>query len=131
VTALTVAAAFAADPPNLNGTWQLSSTSGKLKFETLLIQQTPDNIKLTETGANNKRPLDVTCNTDAKECKIKEKKISFWYNGTALVMMEANQDGDEVTKTRLMEGADGKTLHFEVTRILPAGHSETYTFTKQ
>lgn len=131
VTALTVAAAFAADRPDLNGTWQLNSSPGKLKFETLLIEQASDSVKITETGGN-KKPFDVSCNTDAKECKIKEKKISFWYNGPALVMMEANQDGDEVIQTRLVPAGDGKTLDFEVTRILPeGGHSATYTFKKQ
>ena len=130
VTAFTVVAAFASDRPDLSGTWQLSSTPGKLKFETLLIEQTPDAIKITESAAN-KKPFDVSCGTDAQECKLKEEKVSFWYNGPALVMMEKRQDGDMVTKTRLVPGGDGKTLSIEVTRILPAGPSATYTFKKQ
>jgi hypothetical protein len=130
VTALTVVAAFASERPDLSGTWQLSSSPGKLKFETLLIEQTPDAIKLTETAAN-KKPFDVSCGTDAKECKLKEEQVSFWYNGPALVMMEKRQDGDVVTKTRLVAAEDGKTLSLEVTRILPAGPSATYTFKKQ
>jgi hypothetical protein len=130
VTALAAAAAFAADRPDLNGKWQLASSPGKLKFETLLIEQTPDSVKITESAAN-KKPFDVSCNIDAKECKVKERKVSFWYNGPALVMMESSQDGDEVTKTRMIPGADGKTLSLEVMRILPAGASATYKFTKQ
>lgn len=130
VTVLTAAAAFASDRPDLNGKWQIASNAGKLKFETLLIEQTPDSVKITESSAN-KKPVDVSCNIDAKECKLKDRKVSFWYNGPALVMMESNEDGDVVTKTRLSPGADGKTLSLEVTRILPAGSSATYTFTKQ
>ena len=130
MTALAVAAAFAADRPDLNGTWQINSSQGRLKFETLLIEQNSDSVKITESAAN-KKPVDVTCNTDAKECKVKEGKVSFWYNGTALVMMESNQDGDVVTKTRMIPAEDGKTLSLEVTRILPAGQSATYTFKKQ
>jgi len=130
VTALAVAAAFAADRPDLNGKWQLASNPGKLKFETLFIEQSPDSVKITESAAN-KKPFDVSCNTEAKECKVKELKVSFWYNGPALVMMESNQGGDVVTKTRIVPGTDGKTLSLEVTRILPAGTSATYTFTKQ
>jgi hypothetical protein len=130
VTALTVAAVFASDRPDLSGTWQLSSNQGKLKFETLLIEQTPDAIKITES-ATDKKPFDVSCGTDAKECKLKEEQVSFWYNGPALVMMEKRQDGDVVTKTRLVPAEDGKTLNLEVTRILPAGPSATYTFKKQ
>ena len=130
VTALTVVAAFASDRPDLSGTWQLASSPGKLRFETLLIEQTPDAVKLTESAAN-KKPFDVSCGTDAKECKLKEEQVSFWYNGPALVMMEKRQDGDVVTKTRLVPAEDGKTLSLEVTRILPAGPSATYTFKKR
>jgi len=130
VTVLTAAGAFAADRADLTGKWQLASNAGKLKFETLLIEQSPDSVKITESAAN-KKPFDVSCNIDAKECKVKDRKISFWYNGPALVMMESNQDGDSVTKTRMVPGADGKTLSLEVTRIVPAGSSTTYTFTKQ
>jgi hypothetical protein len=130
ITGLTLVAAFAADHPDLNGTWQLSSGPGKLKFETLSIQQTSDTVKITE-AAVNKKAVDVACSTDAKECKIKERKISFWYNGPALVMMESSQDGDFVTKTRLVPVEDGKALSFEVTRIVPAGSSATYVFKKQ
>jgi hypothetical protein len=125
-----MAAAFAADHPDLNGTWQLSSGQGKLKFETLLIEQTVDSVKITEAAAN-KKAIDIACNTDAKECKLKERKVSFWYNGPALVMMETSQDGDVVTKTRLVPVEDGRTLSLEVTRILPEGPSATYTFKKQ
>jgi hypothetical protein len=130
VLAITAAITFAADRPALNGTWQLSSGPGKLKFETLLIEQTPDSVKIIESGAN-KKPVDMACATDAKECRIKERKISFWYNGPALVMMETNQDGDLVTKTRLVPADDGKTMSLEVTRILPEGPAATYTFRKQ
>jgi hypothetical protein len=130
VTALTVVAVFASDRPDLSGTWQLSSNQGKLKFETLLIEQTPDAIKITES-ATGKKPFDVSCGADAKECKLKEEQVSFWYNGPALVMMEKRQDGDVVTKTRLVPAEDGKTLSLEVMRILPAGPSATYTFKKR
>jgi hypothetical protein len=130
VTVLTAATIFAADHPVLNGTWQLSSHEGKLKFETLLIQQTADGIKVTESGAKEK-PLDISCGIDAQECKLKDGQISFWYNGPALVMMEMHHNNGIVTKTRLLPGADGKTLSLEVSHIAPPGSTATYTFTKQ
>ena len=127
--AFIAAAAIAADRPELDGTWQLSSNrDAKLKFDTLNIQQSEDGIKITESGGKEK-PLDVACNVDAKQCKLKEGDFSFWYNGPALVMMESHHNGD-VTKTRLVPAADGKTLSLEVTRVVPAGPSATYTFTK-
>ena len=131
VMAFTAAASMAADHSELDGTWQLSSTrDAKLKFETLLIQQSPDGINITESGGKEK-PLDVACNLDAKQCKLKEGEFSFWYNGPALVMMETHHNGDIVTKMRLVPGDNGKTLSLELMRVLPAAPGATYTFTKQ
>lgn len=124
-------AAFGADRPELNGTWQLSSAhEGKLKFETLFIQQSPDGIKITESGAKEKT-VDVACGVEGQECKLAEGQISFWYNGPALVMMEMHHNRDVVTKTRMTPAEDGKTLSLEVTRVSPQGASVTYTFKKQ
>jgi hypothetical protein len=129
--ALAAGAAFAADRPELNGTWQLSAThDGRLKFETLLIQQTDVGVKISETGAKEK-PVDFTCNVDGHECKLKEGEVSFWYNGPALVMMEMHHNRDVVTKTRLVPSDDGKTLNLEVTHVSPPGTSATFTFKKQ
>ncbi len=129
--AFSAAALLASDRPELSGTWQLSSPhDAKLKFETLLIQQNPDGIKITESGGKEK-PVDFACGSDAQECKLKEGVISFWYNGPALVMMESHHNHDQVIKTRLLPAEDGKTLSLEVTRVSPAGSSTTYTFTKQ
>jgi len=129
--AFAAAAAFAADRPELNGTWQLSSThEGRLKFETLLIQQTPDGVKICESGAKEKT-MDIACAVDGHECKLKEGEIAIWYNGPALVMMEMHHNRDVVTKTRLVPSEDGKSLNLEVIRVSPPGSSSTYTFTKQ
>lgn len=128
---LTAAAAFCAERPELNGTWQLSSSNeGKLKFETLLIQQSPDSVKITESGAKEK-PVDLACNVTGDQCKLKEGDVSFWYNGDSLVMMEMNHSHEIVTKTSIAPGADGKTLSLEVIRIAPPGPHYTYTFKKQ
>jgi len=125
------AAAFAADRPELNGTWQLSSAhEGRLKFETLLIQQTPDGIKISESGSKEKA-VEIACGVDGHECKLKDGEVSFWYNGPALVMMEMHHNRDVVTKTRLVPYEDGKSLNLEVIRVSPPGSSSTYTFTKQ
>ena len=129
--AVLAAAAFGADRPELNGSWQIHSAGGgKLKFEKLVIQQDPDGIKITESGAKEKA-VDIACGVEAQECKVADGTISFWYNGPALVMMESRHNRSVVTKTRLVPGSDGKTLNLEVTRLVPEGASATYTFTKQ
>jgi hypothetical protein len=131
VMAFTVAAAVAADRPELNGTWQLSSAhDARLKFDTLLIEQTPDGVKITESGAKEK-PVDLACAADGNECKLKEGAISFWYNGQALVMMETHHNRDVVIKTRLVPADDGKSLNLEVMRVSPPGSNSTYIFKKQ
>jgi hypothetical protein len=130
VIVFATATTFAADRPELNGTWQLSSNhDGKLKFETLLVQQTPDGVKISESGAREK-PVDLACGVDGQECKLKEGEISFWYNGSALVMMEMHHNRDIVTKTRLVPSDDGKTLNLEVIHVSPPGTSSTYTLKK-
>jgi len=129
--ALTAAAVIAADRPELDGTWQLTSArDARLKFETLLIQQTPDGLKITESGAKDKT-VEFACAVDASECKLKEGAISFYYDGPALVMMETHHNHDVAIKTRLVPAEDGKSLTLEVTRVSPPGSSSTYTFKKQ
>jgi hypothetical protein len=123
--------ALAADRPVLNGTWQLNANrDGKLKFETVSIQQTEDSIKISETSTKEK-PADLACQVDGRECKLKEGLVSFWYNGSELVMMEMHHNRDLVTKTELTVSDDGKTLTLQVTRVAPPGTAVTYTFTKQ
>jgi hypothetical protein len=48
-----------------------------------------------------------------------------------LVMMEMHHNGEVVIKTRLVPAGDGKTLSLEMTRVLPAGSTATYTFTER
>jgi hypothetical protein len=129
--ALAAAAAAATDRSQLNGTWHLSSEpDGKLKFETILIQQTADEVTITESGGKEKA-VDLTCGLDAKECKLKEGQISFWYNGDALVMMEMHHNRDQVVKTRLIPGDDGKTLSLEITHVVPVAVAAKYVFKKE
>ena len=129
--AFAAGAVFADDRPELNGTWQLSSThAGRLKFETLLIQQTKDGVKISESGAKEK-PVDFACGVDGHKCKLKEGEISFWYDGSALVMMEMHHNRELVTMTRLVPSEDGKSLSLELTHVAPPGSSSTFTFKKK
>jgi len=129
--AFAASAAFAADRPELNGTWQINSThGGKLKFETLVIQQTPDGVKISESGAKEKT-VDFACHVDGHACQLKEGEVSFWYDGPALVMMERHHNREVVIQTRLVLSEDGKTLNLELTRVAPPGSSSTSTFKKQ
>jgi len=135
-------AAWAADRPDVNGKWVLDAThgeSGKVKSETLAINQKDDAVQISDdmTDTSGKElKVDVSCNTEGQECKVKQggepAKVSFWYNGPVLVMMEQRHGNDFVTKKRFKPSEDGKTLSMEVIYIAPPGHKpETFTFTKQ
>ena len=116
-----LALVFAADHPHLNGTWQSGSTT------TVAIQQTADDIQITET--DHDKQAEVHCNTLGKSCKIKGGEVSFWYSGAMLVMMESVHNASRVTEKRWTPSADGKTLNLEVVHIAPAGGSEKIAYT--
>ncbi len=73
-------AAWAADRPDLSGTWVLdvshsTSAGAKVTSETLSIRQKPDAVQFSEdtTETNAKQlKVDIACNTDGQECKVKE-----------------------------------------------------------
>lgn len=135
---------WAADRPDISGTWVLDlshspTVGGKLKAETLSINQKPDAVQITDaaTESNGKEmKVDVACNTEGQQCSVKENgqatQVSFYYNGPMLVMLEQRHGNDYVVKKRLKPSDDGKSLNMEVIYIAPPGHkTETLTFNKQ
>lgn len=133
---LGLGAAAAADRPDLNGVWQLSSDPGaesKLKSETLVIRQNEDSIEISEdrTSKSGKEIKDdIQCNTMGQECKLKNVQVSLYYNGPLLVMLQTQHD--VVIKKRFTPSEDGKTLNLEVIHMAPGTQrSETLTFTRQ
>jgi hypothetical protein len=116
-----LALAFAADHPQLTGTWQSANTA-----DTVSIQQTDDSIQITETA--HEKQTEVHCNTSGKSCKVKGGEISFWYSGPMLVMMESLHGASRVTEKRWTTSADGKTLNLEVVHIAPAGNPEKIAY---
>jgi hypothetical protein len=120
-----LALAFAADRPQLNGTWQSANAA-----DIIAIQQSDDSIQITET-VHDKQTTDVRCNTSGKSCKVKGGEITFWYSGPMLVMMESLHSATRVTEKRWTSSADGKTLNLEVLRINPAGTPEKLTYIRK
>ncbi|MGP8247154.1 MAG: hypothetical protein ACLQVN_21890 [Bryobacteraceae bacterium] len=127
--------------PDLSGTWNLDlshSPAGKVKSQSLAIQQTEDTIQMTDavTDANGKDYKSVFhCNIDGNQCKVKDQgqnaMVTFWYNGPALLMMETKRDGAYVIRKRMTLSEDGKTLSVQLEYLNPAGGKEVYTYTKQ
>jgi hypothetical protein len=115
-----LALAYAADHPHLNGSWQAGAA-------TVAIQQTADDIQVTET--DHDKQSEVHCNTLGKSCKIKGGEVSFWYSGAMLVMLESLHNASHVTEKRWTASADGKTLNLEVVHISTASSSEKTAYT--
>jgi hypothetical protein len=134
---LGLCAALAAERPELNGVWQLDSTTltpeTKLKSETLVIHQNEDSVEISEnrTAKNGKESKDdIQCNTLGQQCKLKNLEVSLWYNGSMLVLVETHND--LTTKTRFTPSEDGKTLRLEVTHMVSGNEkTENLTFTRQ
>ena len=139
---LTLTAAVAADHPALGGMWVLDPSHSeigvsKIKSATLSINQQPEAVDLSETvtGADGKEiTSEISCNTAGETCKIKDHgqvEVSFWYNGSMLVMSEMRHGHDWIVKRRLKPSDDGHTLTIEVIHLAPTQETETLTFTRR
>jgi hypothetical protein len=108
-----------ADRTKLMGTWQSPNDGGSW-----VLADKGDVVHITRLEKNQK-VSDFECNTRGQECDIKDLgksvKISMWFNGPKLVLMETR--GSDVLKRRFQ--ATGDQLELEVIPIVPAGKPET------
>ncbi len=122
------AAAAQDSKPNLSGNWQLKAPAKTASAMTLVIEQKDNAIHVvrTVTGADGKQiKQEFNCKTDGKECEAGASKISLWFDGAALMMMDA---GDAVSKVSMK--LDGDALKVDVTHIYPDGEPETFILAK-
>jgi hypothetical protein len=130
---LAIGAVWAQDRPELNGVWSLDPARSafsevKLKTQTLSIHQEEESIKIAEaaTEENGKeRKLEYECNTNGKECALKLNgqpfKVSAYYNGAVLVLIEQRKGNDSAMRKRLKTSEDGKTLTIEIANLARPG----------
>ncbi len=90
-----------------------------------------DSIQITQTE-NERKISEVECNTVGRECEVKQAgkpvKISMWFNGPKLVVMEVR--GSEVLKRRFHATDDGSAMELEVIPIVPQGKPELVHLTR-
>ena len=122
------AAVFAedyADTSKLAGTFDLDG-AGKTTWKLAAID---DGVHFTYVRGGQK-VADFDCNTTGKECAVKidgkAVKVSVYFNGPRLVMLETR--GDNVTKWRFGALAAGQELEVESTPITGSGKAETLRF---
>jgi hypothetical protein len=130
---LTLSAALAQDAddrPDLTGKWQIDpARSDGGNGVTLSIEAKEDSVHyVQDTRGEN---AEFNCTIDGKECPMTDgghkAKISVWYNGPSLVMMETR--GNSVVKRKLT--LTGTSLEMEVVPIVPQGKTDKLVFTKQ
>jgi len=123
-----------ADPParpDLSGVWRLEPSQSEIHSRvpselTWQIEQTDDAIHLIQREADNKNADEWRCNTDGKDCKVKDEGrkvvISFYYNGPVLVELESEgSNHDNVTKKRISLSKDGNMITVDVIHLMPQG----------
>ena len=116
----------AADRTKLAGTWNLEGGAGNAAWT---VRSTETGVHLSYTRGTEKL-ADFECNTTGKECAVKmdghAAKVSLYYNGPRLVMLETH--GDTVVKWRFGLASDAAELEVETMPITPAGKTETLRF---
>ena len=141
--ALALGAVWAQDRPELNGVWHLDPARSafsdvKLKAQTITIHQEDESIKIADaaTEENGKeRKLEYECNTNGRECALRLNgqpfKVSAYYNGAVLVLIEQRKSNDATTRKRLKTSEDGKTLTIEIANLArPTQKADSLVYAK-
>jgi hypothetical protein len=132
LAALLVGLAGAADQSDrdkLSGTWQTPGDAAAREVWTLAFEG--EDVRVKRTGPGEKSS-EIRCNTAGRECEArsagKPVKVSIWFNGPKLVVMETNRD--DVLKRRFHATADGSVVEMEIIPIVPRGDEQTIRLTK-
>ena len=116
-------AAGDADRDKLNGAWESRGDAAARTSWTLWSNG--DALQITQVE-NDRTLVDFECNTVGRECDVKESgkpmKVSMWFNGPRLVVMETR--GKDVVKRRFHTTGDANEIEMEVIRIVPQGKPE-------
>lgn len=136
-----LAAAAAGGRPDLNGSWTLEPTRSQaadITSATLTISQSDSEVQVKEAysfASGKTGTLEFRCNTMGKECAFKSEnepvKVSLWYGGPRLVVMETRgKHGDVVRKRQFGLATDG-ALTVEISSISPPGDKQTLVYRKK
>jgi hypothetical protein len=144
LSTLLMTGAWAQDRPELNGVWQLDPahcafSEIRLKSQTLSFKQEDESIKVEDTAteeSGKERKAEFECNTNGRECNVKlngqAAKLSAYYNGAVLVVIEQRRGNDTTIRKRLKTSEDGKTLTIEVANLgRPGLKPDSLVYTKQ
>jgi hypothetical protein len=114
--------------PNLSGNWHLKEPTKSATAMTLVIEHKGSSVHIikTVTGADGKElKSEFQCTTDGKECEAAGTKVSLYFDGAALVQMDAGEAVNKITMK-----LEGGQLKMELTHIYPDGAPEAYLLAK-
>lgn len=86
--------------PNFSGSWRIIQAqsqvhAGKAAIVGMAIEQKGSAIHVVRTlkaPDGSEQTFDVSCTTDGKDCAVGAFKVSFWFDGPALVEMDVSDD---------------------------------------
>jgi hypothetical protein len=117
-----------ADRVKLNGAWQPQGSGAAQGVWT--IEETSAGMRVTNSQGE-KKIAEFVCDF-AKECEAKDAgkkvKVTLYFNGPKLVLMETK--GDQVLKRRFGFGETADVMELELIPVAPAGRTETAHFTR-
>ena len=111
------------------GVWESQSGTDQGNAPTWLLEGKGEALHITNMHGSQKL-TDFQCATDGRECATKESghsaKMSLWYNGSKLVILETR--GSEVVKRRFGIVEAGENMDVEIIPIVPTGKTEIEHF---
>jgi hypothetical protein len=117
-----------ADRAKLSGAWQQQGAGAAQAVWT--IEETSAGMRVI-SSQGEKKVAEFVCDF-ARECEAKDAgkkvKITLYFNGGKLVVMETK--GDQVVKRRFGFGEAADVMELEMIPVAPAGKPETVLFTR-
>jgi hypothetical protein len=112
----------AGDRNKIVGAWELDNGGGKTSW---ILEKTGDGLHFTYMHGAEKL-ADFQCSTSGHECEVqisgKASKVSLYYSGPSLMMLETR--GDTVVQRKFQTAAGGKEIDVETASIVPTGKPE-------
>ncbi len=135
------AIALADNPPELAGHWQLDaahSNPGDADTRALDVTQNGKDVSVTRTymGERGKQMTETfKCTVGGGECHLidgdtRNAQVSFWYDGSSLVMLKTEGDRRDSTVEWHFQLKDDNTLQVSREVIEPTDKKETLVFSR-
>ena len=118
--------------PNFSGHWKFNSANSEVHDShesNWTIEQSANDMRISSEGGGTS---ELRCNLLGQECDSKGRKVTMYFNGPKLVVLDTEgKHAESVVKRRLSLSDDGNSMQVEVFHIVPPGPVEKLMFQKQ